>query len=245
MLALEEIVEEAAQPGFAVCSVAFSGDLGELARALRTRALPPEDVDVFKLVRDYLSYYQQVAARNLELATETLPQLARVIELKARLLLPRPPEETTDETEEALDVALEAVDLLAELEAAIQFLKQRREARRIVLPARAPRPAYPRPERPPGISLERLSELASRHQAGSYFELALERLSVAAATAHLTKALQRLGRGLLTDLAPAPDWPSVAVSFLGMLELVKEGKIKARQAEMFAPIELELLEPGD
>lgn len=223
---------------------AFSVDLDELARALRARELSPEHIDVFKLVRDYLAYYQRVAASDLELATETLPQLARIIELKARLLLPRPPKEAAEEAEEALDVALEAVDLLAELEAAIQFLKQRREARRIVLPARAPRPDYPRPERSLSISLTRLSELASRHHASNYFELALERLSVAAATAHLMKALKRLGRGLLADLAPATDWSSVAVSFLGMLELVKEGKVSARQAGTFAPIELDLPDSG-
>ena len=221
---------------FVVLTPHFSGSLAELAGALRAGKLPPEALDVLALVRDYLVYYREVADGNLELATETLPGMARVVELKVRLLLPRPPKED----EEVLEGVLEAVDLLAGLEEAITFLKDRREARRVLLSAHAPRPDLPRPERPLKVSADRLAELAARYRPGRYFELAVERLTVAAAMKSLRDVLERVRRGRLRDLLPEPDWPTLVVSFTAMLELVKQGEVRAAQGAPYGPIELEL-----
>lgn len=226
--------------GFTVLTPHFSGSLSDLAQALRAGTLEPEALDILGLVRDYLVYYRRVADGNLELATETLPGMARVVELKARLLLPRPSKESEDE--EDLERALEAVDLLAGLEEAITFLKDRREARRVLLPASAPRPNLPRPERPLKVSVTRLAELAARYRPSHYFELAVERLTVASAMKGLRDALRGVRRGFLRDLLPKADWPTLVTSFTGMLELVKEGEVRATQCEPYGPIELELTE---
>ena len=225
-------------PGsFVVLTPHFSGSLAELAGALRGGTLPPEALDVLALVRDYLVYYREVADGNLELATETLPGMARVVELKVRLLLPRPPKED----EEVLGEVLGAVDLLAGLEEAVTFLKDRREARRVLLSAHAPRPNLPRPERPLRVNVTRLAELAARCKPTHYFELAVERLTVAAAMKGLKNALVRVRRGFLRDLLPRADWPTLVTSFSGMLELVKEGEVRAAQRAPYGPIELELI----
>lgn len=230
------------EQGFLVDIHNFSGTLGELAHALRSQQLLPNEVDVLGLVRTYLRYYERVAVDNLELATETLPQLARVVELKARLLLPRPPKENEDEEDEVLEKTLAAITLLEDLEEAIYFLKRRREERRIILTARTPRPDYPRPARPLKIGAARLAETAARYRLSNYFELAVERLTMAAAMKHLQTALARLRRGRLSDLLPSRSWESLVMSFTGMLELVKDGTVHASQTEPYAPIELELIE---
>ena len=224
--------------GFTVLTPHFSGSLSDLAQALRAGTLAPDALDILGLVRDYLGYYRRVAGENLELATETLPGMARVVELKTRLLLPRPPKV---KDEEDVAEALEVIDLLAGLEEAITFLKNRREARRVLLPASAPRPDLPRPERPLRVSLTRLAELAARHRPSHYFELAVERLTVAAAMAGLRGALRSVRRGFLRDLLPQPDWPTLVTSFTGMLELVKEGEVRAAQSAAYGPIALELV----
>ncbi|MEJ2483405.1 MAG: segregation/condensation protein A, partial [Gemmatimonadota bacterium] len=105
----------------------FQGTLGELAHALRSGALAPRRLDLYRLVRDYLTYFDAVAESDLELASEALPRVAQVIELKVRLLLPRPPREEGDDEAETLEEALSAVALLEELEEAVQFLRLRRE----------------------------------------------------------------------------------------------------------------------
>lgn len=227
--------------GFRVETPAFSGTLGELAQALRSAELRPQDLDLYQLVKAYLAYFHALAERDLDLASEGLPGVARVIELKLRLLLPRPPREPEEEAA-LVEEALEAVTLLEDLESAISFLRQRREARRIVLPARAPRPDYPRPARPLAVGVDRLQQLAARYRLSAYFELALERFSMADAMRSLLKRLKKLRRGRLAELTEHGSWSALSVTFAGMLELYKEGKLRAEQHEPFGPIELELAE---
>ena len=226
--------------GFLVKTEVFSGTLGELAYALRTDKLKPQQLDVYRLVTDYLAYFDEAAQDDLNLASEALPMVARVVELKIRFLLPRPPKEKDDLEEELLEETLETITLLEDLEEAIVFLKQRREARRIVLPATAPRPDYPRAERPIKIGPDKLMQLASRYSFSAYFEMAIERLTMASAMKSLMKRLKSLRRGKLTDLIEHQTWSVLAVTFTGMLELYKEGKVIATQTKPYGPIEIEL-----
>ena len=219
---------------FRVETPAFNGTLGELAHALRTERVAPGDVGVSALVQHYLDFYGGLAERDLGRATETLPLLARVIELKVRLLLPQPPKTPEAEREEVLETVL----ALEAFEEAIGFLRERRETRRHLLSAQAPRPPYPRRARPLSTKLGRLAELATRHRATHYFELAVERLTLASALKKLRSGLSRLGRGTLQTLMEARDWPTVTVAFSAMLEMVKEGEAKAEQPEPYSEIVL-------
>lgn len=215
----------------------FSGSLGELAHALRTRAVTPAQVDLYQLVRAYLTYFESYVERDIELATEALPRLAQVIELKLRLLLPRPPADEEGEDEAVmLEEALAAVELLEELEEAILFLRRRREERRYLVPARAPRPDFPRRERPQRVAPEKLAILAGRYRLGGYFELAIDRLTVASAARALLAGLKRLGSRALTTLLGTREWPTVTVGLAALLELVREGRLSATQAEAFGEI---------
>lgn len=215
----------------------FSGSVGELAHALRTQSLTPAQVDLYQLVRAYLNYFEAYVGSDMELATEALPRLAQVIELKLRLLLPRPAGHDEDEDEAVLlEEALAAVELLEELEEAIIFLRHRREERRFLVPARAPRPDYPRRERPQRATPENLALLAGRYRLGGYFELAIERLTVATAARALMTGLKRLGSGALTALLGTREWPTVTVGLAALLELIREGRLSATQAEPFGPI---------
>src|SRR5690606_14550365 len=219
---------------FVVVLPGFTGTVGELAHALRSRVLAPGDVDLYRLVKGYLAFFERVSAHDLELATEALPRVAQVVELKLRLLLPRPAEAAPEE-------ALEAVALLEELEHAIDFLRRRRQERRYVVPARAPRPPFARPPRPLRASKDDLARLAGRYRLGGYFEVSLPGATVATAAAELVRRLRRALRGLLFQLLGAEDWTSKTLAFAAMLELVKEGTVRAAQAEPYGPIEVAYL----
>lgn len=224
--------------GFVVRQDAFSGTLTELAHALRSGLVHPRRLDLLRLVSDYLAYFHELAAGDLGRASEALPQVAHVIELKLRLLLPRPPRD--DDDDEAVEEVLEAVHLLEELEEAILFLRERRSERRLMLPARTPRPEFPRPERPLRVPVDRLTELAARRRALGYFEVVAERFTLAQAMSRLLAGLKRLRRGRLFELFEAEDWATRTVVFAGMLELVKGGEVLARQERPYGEIELEL-----
>jgi segregation and condensation protein A len=230
------IQQDVEEQGFRVQQPAFSGSLTELAHALHTRHITPQQIDVLKLVQDYLGYFNELAKDNLDLASEALPMVARIVELKVRFLLPRPPKTEEEVEEELLKDTLEAVILLEELENAIE----RRAERRIVLPATMPRPDYPRAERPIKIGLSRLAEMASRYNFANYFEMAIERITMATGMKRLMQALRHFGRGKFSDLVESKEWEIVTVTFAGMLELFKEGKLRAVQEEPYGTIELEL-----
>jgi segregation and condensation protein A len=217
----------------------FEGTLGELAHALRSRRLAPAQVDLVFVVREVLARFEAFAARDLDLATEALPAAATVIELKARLLLPRPPRAAEDDEDLARADALAAVAALEALEEAIVELRERRERRRHLLPARASAPSYPRRPRPLGVPLARLAELAARLRPGPYFEIVRDRLTVTAAIGRILASLRPGQRRRFDELLDDSAWSTRTVFFAGALELVRDGRCELHQGEAFGPLELE------
>jgi segregation and condensation protein A len=218
---------------------AFEGTLSELAHALRTHRIAPAQVDLLFVVREVLARFDAFAARDLDLATEALPAAATVIELKARLLLPRPPRPPDDDEEQARADALAAVAALEALEAAIVELRERRERRRHLLPARASAPSYPRSPRPLGVPLARLAELAARLRPGPYFDLVRDRLTVTAAIARILALLRPGHRRPFDELLDDTNWSTRTVFFAGALELVRDGRCELHQGTAFGPLEVE------
>lgn len=239
MSATADVTLEATDTGLRVTLPGFEGTLGELAAALRAERLAPRELPLLALVRAFLAHFERQARTDLERASDALPAVAQVVELKLRLLLPRPPKESEEDADAQAGEALRAVALLEELEEAIAFLRERRDERRLVVPARAPRPDLPRPRRPLRGGARRLAKAASGLRRGAYFEMAMERLTLAQAGERVWRALRECGRGLLQRLTPARDWGERTVLFAATLELVREGRARAHQAEPFGPIELE------
>jgi segregation and condensation protein A len=226
--------------GFVVDQAAYHGDLAGLARALRNGSLAPRELDLLALVEDALRWFDAEADRDLDLASTALPQLAQVVELKLRLLLPRPPRQDDLFDEEDVDAqqALEAVALLEELTSAIDFLRTRRFERAVIVPARTERPELPRARRPLAATVDRLAALAAAVRPGAYFEMAFERLTLEDAARKLRSALGRVARGGLRSLVPTRSWAERTVVFAALLELVREGRVRAAQPAPYEEIEV-------
>jgi segregation and condensation protein A len=225
------------EQGVFIVQDTFQGTLSELEYSLRAGLVSPSDIDLVALVREFLSFINKYVD-DLPWATQALPQLAQVVELKVRLLLPKPPKVDEDQihvAEEALEVILE----LESLEGAIDFLRSQRERRRLVLPARAKSPVYDRPKRPSYNSAVRLASLVSRFRVGSYFEVATERFSVADAIRQLIRWVSHKRKSTFWDLTEGRGWRVAGVLFAGLLELVKDRRILVHQAEAYGVIQLE------
>lgn len=231
--------------GYQVRQAHFQGSLSELASLLRRGRLAPAQVDLLELVQDFLAYFERHAERDLDLASEALPALAQVIEVKLRLLLPRPPRMPDEElADEARTEAVEAVETLARLEHAIAFLRERRERRRHLVAARPPELRFPRRTRPIQVAIAQLAALAARYRESAYFELQRDRLSVPEAMRRIVERLRALRRADLRSLASPGDWSTRTVFFAGLLELVRERRVVARQEAPFEPILLESVDDG-
>ncbi len=69
---------------------AFQGPLDLLLYLIRKQNLDILDIPMAPLTRQYLEYVEMMRSKNLELAAEYLVMAAMLIEIKSRMLLPRP-----------------------------------------------------------------------------------------------------------------------------------------------------------
>ena len=223
---------------------AFEGPLDLLLYLIRKQNFNILDIPMAEVTRQYLSYVEQVRARNLELAAEYLLMAAMLIEIKSRMLLPPKP---VAEGEEAEDPRAELVRRLLEYEriklAAQQLLEAPQLGRDFlraqvhIEQALAPRfpDVDPNDLRTAWLDILRRARLVQHHK------ISREELSV---REHMSLVLRQLQGRRFVEFAelfePARGVPVMVVTFIAMLELAKETLIELTQAEAFAPIYVRL-----
>ncbi|WP_395693348.1 segregation and condensation protein A, partial [Piscinibacter sp.] len=79
---------------------AFEGPLDLLLYLIRKQNFNILDIPLADVTRQYLAYVDQIRSTNLELASEYLLMAAMLIEIKSRMLLPRPPKAENGEPED-------------------------------------------------------------------------------------------------------------------------------------------------
>src|SRR4029077_19521524 len=78
---------------------AFEGPLDLLLYLIRRANIDVLDIPMARLTEQYMAYVEVMRTRNLELAAEYLVMAAMLMEIKSRMLLPKPamaPEEGED-----------------------------------------------------------------------------------------------------------------------------------------------------
>jgi segregation and condensation protein A len=217
---------------------AFEGPLDLLLYLIRKANINVLDIPMAQLTAQYLEYVDAMRARNLELAAEYLLMAAILLEIKSRMLLPRP---RRAEEEEA-DPRAELVRRLLEYErmklaaAKLDALPQAgRDFEGVAVWAELT-------ERHPEVSLHDLQlvwlTLMRRARVMQHHRVKKEELSV---REHMSRILRRLqlssGYVEFQDLFDiAAGVAGVVVSFLAVLELGRERLVELSQREPFAPI---------
>jgi segregation and condensation protein A len=222
---------------------AFEGPLDLLLYLIRKENLDILDIPMAPLTRQYLEYVEAMRSKNLELAADYLVMAAMLMEIKSRLLLPRPP--TAAPAEE--DPRAELVRRLLEYErikkaaAALDELPQ--VGRNVV--AISVWIERQLSERLPDVHPQDLAEawrgLLYRARMSRHHHISREELSVREHMSSILRALQEhrvLEFGELFQ--PERGVPVLVVTFLALLELARELLIEITQAECFAPIYVKL-----
>ena len=223
---------------------AFEGPLDLLLYLIRRQNFNILDIPMAAVTRQYLEYVEEIRNRNLELAAEYLLMAAMLIEIKSRMLLPRPPKEPGAEPE---DPRAELVRRLIEYErmkAAAAKLDQLPQSGRdfqwITVWV-----ADKLVERQPEVSMHDLQvawlTIMKQARVRQHHKIEREELSV---REHMTLILRKLqGRGytLFEDIFDVTLGPAgLVVSFLAMLELARESLVEITQNEALAPIYVKL-----
>ena len=227
----------------------FEGPLDLLLYLIRKANINILDIPMAPLTAQYLKYVEEMRQHNLELAAEYLLMAAMLIEIKSRMLLPRPPKADEGEAEEP------RAELVRRL---VEYERMKAAARAIDELPHAGRDyewvsvwiADKVVERQPEVSLHDLQvawlALMKQARVTAHHRVRREELSV---REHMGLILRRLqGQGFvafesLFDVAAGVA--SLVVSFLAMLELSRELLIEITQSEALAPIYVRTRDGGD
>ena len=232
----------------AVYLESFEGPLDLLLYLIRKHNLDILNIQMAELTRQYMVYVEKMQAIKLELAGDYLLMSAMLIEIKSRILLPKPSEIESED-----DPRAELVRRLMEYEAiklVAQRLDELPQVGRDILVAHAYYQHLSQIE-PPQVSLDDLTQawknVLKRASHFQQHEVGRMELSV---REHMSIILRRLrdamanGDGLI-EFSQLFDVindgiPKLVVCFLAILELAREGLLRITQQAAFTPIYLQL-----
>ena len=223
---------------------AFEGPLDLLLYLIRKQHFNVLDIPMAPLTLQYLTYIDQIRAKNLELAAEYLLMAALLIEIKSRMLLPM---RKAHSGEDAEDPRAELVRRLLEYEriklAAQQLDELPRVGRDFMRAAVVIEQSLEK--RLPEVNVIDLrdawTEVVKRARLTARHHINREELSVREHMSSILKALQQTKFVEFGDLFdPARGVAVAIVHFLALLELAREALIDITQAAPFAPIYIRL-----
>ena len=222
---------------------AFEGPLDLLLYLIKKQNLDILDINVAELTEQYMHYVRLMDTMQFELAAEYLVMAATLAEIKSRMLLPRSQE--IDDNEE--DPRAQLIRRLQEYE------RYKKAAEDIAVMPRVERdifiaeiePPEDERERPqPDVDLkELLIALGDVLHRADMFESHKVHLEPLSTRERMGRVLDQLhgGDGFVSFTAfftASEGRAGVVVTFLAIMELIKESLIDIVQAEPFAPIHI-------
>lgn len=219
---------------------AFEGPLDLLLYLIRKANLNILDIPMAPLTAQYLEYVEAMRRTNLELAADYLLMAAMLLEIKSRMLLPRPPKADSGEPE---DPRAELVRRLMEYErmklaaAKLDALPQAHRDYEWASVWVADKVA----QRQPKVSVHDLQvvwlALMKQAKIHQHHRIQREELSVREHMGIILRKLQGRGYVVFENLFDTGiGVAGLVVSFLAILELARESLVELTQSEALAPI---------
>jgi segregation and condensation protein A len=219
---------------------AFEGPLDLLLYLIRKQNIDILDIPVAEITRQYMGYVELMKSVRLELAAEYLVMAAMLAEIKSRMLLPR----SAEVAEEEDDPRAELIRRLQEYERFKAAAEDIDELPRVGRDLQVPRLDAPEARARkllPEVSLEELlvsmAEVLRRADMFESHQVTREALST---RERMSEVLERLKNGGFVPFVALfrieEGRLGVVVTFMAVLELIKESLVELVQNEPFAPI---------
>ena len=221
---------------------AFEGPLDLLLYLIRRQNIDILDIPVAEITKQYVQYIEVMQEMQLELAGEYLLMAAMLAEIKSRMLLPRPQAEEEEED----DPRAELVRRLQEYERfkkAAEDISDLPRLERDVFVASVDAPEQKVTSKLPDVTMKELllafHDVLKRAEMFSNLHMQREPLSV---RQRMSEILSRIKTNEFTGFADLFDAEEgrmgVAVTFIAILELLRESVIEVVQAEQYAPLHI-------
>ncbi|NOX52767.1 MAG: segregation/condensation protein A [Gammaproteobacteria bacterium] len=219
----------------------FEGPLDLLLYLIRRQNLDILEVKVAEVTAQYMQYIDMMQTLQLELAGEYLLMAAMLAEIKSRMLLPRPDAFEEDEGDPRAELIRRLLEY-EQIKTAAENIAEIPRLERDVYTAAASKPELVKQHADPEVDLKdvlfALAQVLRRAEMFSSHEVVAETLSV---RDRMNVILSRVGKQ--EDFVPFFELfkaeegrMGVVVSFLAIMELVRETLLEFVQAEPYAPI---------
>src|SRR6185295_10913711 len=220
---------------------AFEGPLDLLLYMIRRQNLDILDIPIADITRQYMEYIGLMADMQLELAGEYLVMAATLAEIKSRMLLPRAVDPNAGEEGDP------RADLIRRLQ---EYERFKNAAESIDRMPRMDRDTWigtaelgeRKSSRPlPQIAMQEMllafRDVVLRAEMFAHHHVQRERLSVRVRMSDILSTLERSSFVEFVNLfKPEEGRMGVTVTFVAILELVREGLIDIVQTEAYAPL---------
>jgi segregation and condensation protein A len=219
---------------------AFEGPLDLLLYLIKRQNIDILDIEVAEITDQYMAYVYLMETDQFDLAAEYLVMAAMLAEIKSRLLLPRQSEEEVGEE----DPRMQLIRRLQEYERFKQAAEDIDDLVRMdrdIHRAGAALPVMERIAAEPGVELQEilisLSRVLQRADMFEHHHIQLETLSTREKMSEiLLRITERKFVPLVSLLVREEGRQGVIVTFLAVMELMKESLIEIVQSEPFGPI---------
>jgi len=220
---------------------AFEGPLDLLLYLIRKQNLNILDIPIAEITRQYMSYIDVMQELQLELAGEYLLMAAMLAEIKSRMLLPR---SRADDGQEEDDPRAELVRRLQEYERfkkAADDIDHLKRVERDVLPVLVELTERKVVKLQPEVTLDEMlkafRDVVMRSEHFSHHHVQREPLSQRQRMSEIISLLENADFVEFIKLFnPEEGRMGVTVTFISILELMKEGLLDIVQAEPYAPL---------
>ncbi len=217
---------------------AFEGPLDLLLQLVESDSLPITEVALAEVTDAYLRRVEQLDVPAEELS-HFLVVASRLLLLKSRRLLPRPAPDQADPSTEELTEQLRTYSRFRAAAASLRDLEGRISYTQLVPPAP---PAPTEVISLPLAALERALQRSLRRLEGSIPQgpaVPRERLRLRDVVASAERMLRRDGSLTLDQLAgPHADRRHLIVAFLAVLDLLRRGRARVVQQDLFGTVRL-------
>jgi segregation and condensation protein A len=219
---------------------AFEGPLDLLLYLIRRQNLDILEIDVAEITRQYLGYIELMASIQLELAAEYLVMAAMLAEIKSRMLLPRQQSEEEDED----DPRVELIKRLQEYERfkqAAEDIDELPRMERDIHKASAEAPDRDQQRPHPDVDIKELvtalADVLKRSEMFESHQVEMEKLSTRERMSQVMENLRDNQFVPFVALFTLEEGRlGVVVTFLAVMELIKESLVEIVQSESFGPI---------
>ena len=223
----------------------FEGPLDLLLFLVRKHKFDIMDIPMTALCRQYATYVEQIVRQDMELAADYLAMSSLLLEIKSKMLLPRPPAEEEEEADPRADLALRLLEYERIQKAAADIAALPRRGRDFIcarVAADLP-PAVVKPQLQTSLLAAAFAAVLARQKARAPYMARQDSISVREVMSALLRRLRGLKAGAWLAFAAIARPGQAGVAFLALLQMAAESLARLSQkedgAELYAQLRRE------